>query len=225
KYYESLLKKNNVQILHYNDEFNFSAQCNLGVDYANGEYIILLNNDTEVITDNWIEKLLGPCMRDDVGIVGPKLLFADGTVQHGGILVHRSHPCHYNYGLGRFDPGYYNTAVLPMDVSGVTAACLMSTKDLYKKVGGFDTTFPTNFNDVDFCLKVRETGLNILYYPYVEMYHFESRTRENEEESLEGILKINKAYNLLRQRYPRYFAIGDPFYNPRFKNENCYFMI
>ena len=205
----------NVRVYHYDEPFNFSAEVNLGVEHARGDYVILLNNDTEVITPDWIERMLGPCMRADMGAVGVKLLFPDDTVQHAGVGIFDGIPGHLNHRLPREEPGYYDNARLSMDLSIVTAACMMVKTSVYNEMGGFDTAFKANYNDVDFCLKLRQAGYTVLFEAGVELYHYESFSRPVNDS---GRASKQFVYELalLQSRWPVYFAEGDPFYNKVF---------
>lgn len=169
--------------------------------------------------------MLGPFARNEIGVVGPKLLFEDETVQHAGVIINKIGPCHINYRLPRYSPGYFNTAILPMDLSAVTGACLMTSRSLYDYVGGFDESLATNYNDVDFCLKIRKANKQVLFNPFVELYHFEGMSREKEENTSKGRVDMTKALSLLMTRYPEYFANGDPFYNHNFAENSTNFSI
>ncbi len=226
EYYNELKEVyTNIMIVSFPGEFNFPGEVNYGVKQCKGDYVLLLNNDTEVITENWLEKLLGPCMREDVGAVGAKLLFADGTVQHAGIVINSKGPMHMNYTLPRYAPGYYDTARLSMDVSAVTGACLMSKKSKYELVGGFDELFKIDYNDVDYCLKLQKENLLILYEASVELYHYESLSRDGERISLLEKERFFKERALLMYRWPQYFISGDPYYNKNFTKNSTYYSI
>lgn len=214
-----------IKIVSFPGEFNFPGEVNYGVKNSAGEYIVLLNNDTEVITPGWLEKMLGPCMRKEMGAVGAKLLFADGTVQHAGIVINQKGPMHLNYSLPRLAPGYYDTARLSMNLSAVTGACLMSKKSVYESVGGFDENFKIDYNDVDYCLKLREKGLLVLYEAGVELYHHESVTRDEARQSKREKERFCREKSLLMQKWPGYFIEGDPYYNKNFKKNNTYYCI
>lgn len=158
--------------------FNFSQIVNFGVAQAHGDYLLLLNNDTEVLTPDWIEEMLGPCMRrPDVGAVGAELLYPDDTIQHAGVTLAIDGPAH----LYPYMPSSYNgnlqSVVLDRDMPAVTGACMMTRRDAFDRVGGFDENLPNNYNDTDFCLKLGEQGLRVVYNPEVVMRHYESVSR------------------------------------------------
>lgn len=223
--YYGQLKENDISIdvIPYPKKFNFPEEVNIGVENAKGEYVVLLNNDTEVITPDWLEKMLGPCMRNDIGCVGAKLLFPDRLIQHAGIIMNPDGPMHLNYMLPRYAPGYYDTARLSMDVSAVTGACLMSRKSVYQSVGGFDTTLRIDYNDVDYCLKLREKNLLVLYEAGVELFHYESVTRDGEKVTFGEQKRFFEESAILKQRWAKYYIKGDPYYNKNFASNSVYY--
>lgn len=204
-----------VRILTWKDEFNFSKLMNFGRNNAKGDYLLLLNNDTEVITSNWIELMLGTCARSDVGCVGVKLFYPDGTIQHAGVVVCGSGADHLNKYIPRGVHGYFGLDDLQQDLSAVTAACLMvSTKD-FDAVGGFTEELAVAFNDVDFCLKLRERDLLVVYNPEVELYHYESISRGGET-TVEKEIRFRQEFSYLMNRWASYYVLGDPYSNPNF---------
>ena len=183
-YYQELDGKNGVRVVYWDKEFNYSAINNFGISYAKGEYILCLNNDITVISPEWIEELLANCQRPEVGIVGARLYYPDNTIQHAGIVLGMGGCAGSLFvGLARSRGGYLHKAALQQDLSAVTAACFMVKKEAFEKVGGFEEKLAVAFNDVDFCLKVRHAGYLVVYDPYAELYHHESKTRgyENTE--------------------------------------------
>lgn len=183
-YYQELNGKNGVRVVYWDKEFNYSAINNFGISYAKGEYILCLNNDITVISPEWIEELLANCQRPEVGIVGARLYYPDNTIQHAGIVLGMGGCAGSLFvGLARSRGGYLHKAALQQDLSAVTAACFMVKKEAFEKVGGFEEKLAVAFNDVDFCLKVRHAGYLVVYDPYAELYHHESKTRgyENTE--------------------------------------------
>ncbi len=214
EYYRELEKIPQVRILRWQGEFNYSAVNNFGVSHAAGEYVVLLNNDTEIITEDWLSELAGICRRPEVGVAGARLLYPDGTVQHAGVVMKLAGCCgHVFYGAEREDPGSFARAVLIQDYSAVTGACLMCRREVWDRLGGLDTAFQVAYNDVDFCLRARAAGLLVVYDPYAEAYHYESKTRGYEEGS-EKQARFLREQKLLRERYPQYMEKGDPYYNP-----------
>lgn len=204
-----------IRFLHYDQPFNFSAINNFAVNLTQGEHILLLNNDTEVITPDWLETLLEHSQRPEVGVVGAKLYYPNDTVQHAGIIVGicgiagHSHKC-----LDRNDPGYFNRLDVIQNVSAVTGACMMVKKALYQALGGLDEiNLPIAFNDVDFCLRLREQGYLNVFTPYCELYHHESRSR-GLETTPDKQQRFQQECHYLRQRHMAIFINGDPYYNP-----------
>jgi GT2 family glycosyltransferase len=195
-----------VRRLAYDEPFNWSAVNNRGAAAATGEYLLFLNDDIEVITPDWIECLLEYAQLPEVGAVGPKLLFPEkGGIQHAGVILPDGVPGHAYYRHPAEHEGYFGSAILARNYSAVTGACLMTRTDVFRAVGGFDESFALNFNDVDFCLRLRERGLRIVYTPYAELLHFESVTKS-------GVLKgeVGKFQSVWTpERLGR-----DPFYNP-----------
>ena len=183
-YYQELEDRNGVRVVYWEKEFNYSAINNFGISYAKGDYILCLNNDITVISPEWIEELLANCQRPEVGIVGARLYYPDNTIQHAGIVLGMGGCAGSLFvGLARSRGGYLHKAALQQDLSAVTAACFMVKKEAFEKVGGFEEKLAVAFNDVDFCLKVRHAGYLVVYDPYAELYHHESKTRgyENTE--------------------------------------------
>ena len=183
-YYKELDGKERVRVVYWEKEFNYSAINNFGISYAKGEYILCLNNDITVISPDWLEELLANCQRPEVGIVGARLYYPDNTIQHAGIVLGMGGCAGSLFvGLARSRGGYLHKAALQQDLSAVTAACFMVKKEVFEKVGGFEEKLAVAFNDVDFCLKVRHAGYLVVYDPYAELYHHESKTRgyENTE--------------------------------------------
>ena len=183
-YYQELDGKNGVRVVYWDKEFNYSAINNFGISYAKGDYILCLNNDITVISPEWMEELLANCQRPEVGIVGARLYYPDNTIQHAGIVLGMGGCAGSLFvGLARSRGGYLHKAALQQDLSAVTAACFIVKKEAFEKVGGFEEKLAVAFNDVDFCLKVRYAGYLVVYDPYAELYHHESKTRgyENTE--------------------------------------------
>ena len=183
-YYKELDGKERVRVVYWDKEFNYSAINNFGISYAKGEYILCLNNDITVISPDWLEELLANCQRPEVGIVGARLYYPDNTIQHAGIVLGMGGCAGSLFvGLARSRGGYLHKAALQQDLSAVTAACFMVKKEVFEKAGGFEEKLAVAFNDVDFCLKVRHAGYLVVYNPYAELYHHESKTRgyENTE--------------------------------------------
>lgn len=213
-FYEEIQQRENVRVVYYEGGFNYSKINNFGVEHAKGEYILLLNNDTEIIDPDCIWELLGYCMREDVGIVGAKLCYEDDTIQHAGVVVGFGGMAgHAFIGSSRYEPGYMGRIICAQNYSAVTAACLMTKKSVYKMVGGLTEAFEVAFNDIDFCLKVRKLGKLVVYNPKAELYHYESKSRglENTPEKVE---RFNGEADRLGKIWKELFVQGDPYYNP-----------
>ena len=194
-----------VRRVAYSEEFNYARVANRGVRSATGEYIVLMNDDMEIITPGWMEALLEFAQRDGVGAVGAKLLFPDDRIQHTGIAVIGGGPGHPYYCFPKEDPGYFFSNSVHRNWLAVTGACLMTRKDVYESVGGFNEDFPLNYNDVDFCMKLVASGRRIVYTPYAQLYHYESVSRPRGVTSEEAA----RFQDLWLPRFPI-----DPYVNP-----------
>ena len=166
-----------LRIVPWEGPFNFSAKINRGMVHSRGEYLLLLNDDVEVITGDFIEVLLGLAQEPGVGIVGPMLYFEDGTVQHGGHVYRDGSAGHAAFRWPRERDDLTGSLRVDREVSGVTAACAMVSRQTFERVGGMSALFPGNYNDVDFCLKIRSLGLSAVWTPRAELFHFESKSR------------------------------------------------
>ncbi len=221
-YYKELAENektaSKVKVVTYEGKFNYSKVNNLGVKHADGEYILLLNNDTQVITVNWLEELLMYAQRKDVGAVGGKLYYGDKTIQHAGVVIglgaHRT-AGHTHYKQHRENLGYMGRLCYAQNVSAVTGACLMVKKCMYEEVGGLDEQFEISLNDVDFCLKLREKGYLNVFTPFAEMYHLESISR-GLDDSGEKAERYNKESAMFREKWKEELEKGDPYYNVNF---------
>ena len=214
-YYDEMLKKYpRTKLVKWPGNFNFSAINNFGFRASSGEYIMLLNNDTEIITPDIFESMLYYAMRGDVGMVGARLLYQDGTVQHAGVLVGASGLADHPFkGNARSDPGYMCRAITSHDVSAVTAACIMVPRKVYEEVDGLDEKFEVAFNDVDFCLRIRKAGYLIVYDAQAELFHYESKSR-GIENTPEKFVRFGKESELLSERWDILVHFEDPYYNP-----------
>ena len=216
--YETMEKKygDRFRLVKWDGGFNYSAINNYGIQYAKGEYILLLNNDTEVISPRWIEEMLMYAQQDRVGCVGAKLLYPDNTIQHAGIgfgfLTLAAH-MHKNFPVGH--PGYMGRLVYAQDVYAVTAACLMVRKSVYEQVNGLDESFAVAFNDVDFCVRVREAGYTNVFTPFAQLYHYESKSRGLDENPVKRKRFISEVERF-QKRWAKQLAAGDPCMNPNF---------
>ena len=216
-YYEKIEKEHdNVKVVYREAGFNYSTINNFGFKFAKGDYIMLLNNDVELITPDIFQSMLGFCMRPEVGIVGAKLLYNDHTVQHAGVLVGAGGLAdHVFKGIHEDDPGYMGRAISSQDVSAVTAACLLVKRSVYEEVGGLEDEFQVAFNDVDFCLKVRKAGYLIVYDADVKLFHYESKSR-GMEDTTERFIRFGNEMMLLNSKWDILSTFIDPYYNPNF---------
>ncbi len=216
-YYKELESDPKVKIVTYEGGFNYSKINNAGVKETKGEYLLFLNNDTEVISSDWMEQLLMYAQRKDVGAVGAKLYYADNTIQHAGVVIglgaHRS-AGHTHYKMPREHLGYMGRLCYAQDVTAVTGACLMVKKSIYEEVNGLDESFTISLNDVDLCLKIREKGYLNIFTPFAELYHYESKTRGMEEG--EKLRRYERECAHFRDKWKEQLDAGDPYYNPNF---------
>ncbi len=226
-YYNELSENDKITIVTYGGAFNYSAVNNLGVSHASGEYILLLNNDTEVITVNWMEELLMYAQREDVGAVGAKLYYADKTIQHAGVVIglgaHRT-AGHTHYKQHRQNLGYMGRLCYAQNVTAVTGACLMVKKSLFEEVGGLDEGFAISLNDVDFCLKLREKGMLNVFTPFAELFHHESVSRGLDDNG-EKAERYNRESAKFREKWETALAAGDPYYNVNFSLDRSDFSL
>ena len=232
EYYTSLKEYDNIRVVTYEkpegqNGFNYSAVNNFGVKQTKGDYILLLNNDTEVITVNWMEELLMYAQREDVGAAGAKLYYGNKTIQHAGVVLqlgaHRT-AGHSHYGQSRENLGYMGRLCYAQNVSAVTGACLLVKKSLFEEVGGLDESFAISLNDVDFCLKLREKGLLNVFTPFAELYHYESVSR-GLDDSGEKAERYNRESAHFREKWKSVLEKGDPYYNPNFSLDRSDFAL
>lgn len=216
-YYKELEETySNIKVIYYKGDFNYSKINNYGVKYTHGEYILFLNNDTKVIEPDSIEDMLGVCQREDVGAVGAKLLYEDDTVQHCGVVVG-----YHGYATAAFslidrnDFGYMGRPRVSWDVSAVTAACLMTKREIFDEVGGFDEDFKVACNDVDLCLKIRSLNKWIVEDVFSVWYHYESKSR-GLEDTPEKQARFQSEIARFQKKWPEILKNGDPFHNPNF---------
>ena len=203
-----------LQVLTYRGGFNYSAINNLAVRQCRGEYVLLLNNDTKVITPDWLEKMLMFAQRHDVGAVGAKLLYFDDSVQHSGVLLGLGGIAGHKYcGAHRDAVGSYGENILMQEVSAVTAACMMMRKDVCEQVQGLDEGYAVAFNDVDLCMKIRRAGYHIIWTPEAQLYHFESKSR-GMEDTPDKLARFVSEEDRFHSRWQKELDRGDPFYNP-----------
>lgn len=218
-FYQTLQEDENIKVVYWKGPFNYPQINNYGAAYAKGDYYILLNNDTSIITPGWIEEMLMFAQRKDVGIVGVKLYYPDNTIQHGGVLLGLGGVAgHYFVGLPRGELGYMGRLIYAQNMTAVTAACMMLRKEVWDEIGGLDPEFAVAFNDIDLCMRVRQKGYLVVFTPYAELYHYESKSRGSDTagpayERFVGEVK------LFQNRWQNELDKGDPYYNPNLRLE------
>lgn len=213
QYYKELSQDSRIRLLRWKKEFNYSAINNYGVRHANGEYLLFLNNDVTVITPGWIKELLGVCQRPEVGAAGVKLIYPDNTIQHAGCVIGLGGIAgHMFVDMPANRTGYLHKASILQDMSAVTAACMMMKRTAFEEAGGFTEKLSVAFNDVDLCLKVRKNHKLIVYDPYVQLYHMESKTR-GAEDNKEKVRRFQEEIEYMRCQWIDILKKGDPYYN------------
>ncbi|MBO6215782.1 MAG: glycosyltransferase family 2 protein [Lachnospiraceae bacterium] len=218
-YYDSI--EDMVRIIPMETEFNYSYINNYGAALARGEYLLFLNNDTEVIDGGWMEEMLSYCMMPDIGAVGVKLIYPDGTLQHGGVTVGvRGVAGHAFIGSAANEYGYGYRLDTVQDLSAVTAACMMVKRDVFWEAYAFDENYKVAFNDSDLCLRIRNMGERILFLPDVRLKHFESRSRGRDEADPKKLRRFNRESNLFQREWFYQLLDGDPYYNPNLSYED-----
>ncbi len=212
-YYRELAKDARIRIVRWKSAFNYSAINNYGVKYAKGEYLLFLNNDIEALEEGWLTEMLGVCQRPEVGAVGAKLLYPDGTIQHAGTVIGIGGIAgHMFVNMPGGHSGYLHKASLMLDYSAVTAACMMMKSSLFEQLGGFEERLSVAFNDVDLCLRANETGHLVVYDSYACLRHYESKSR-GAEDSPEKVRRFQEEIEFMRTRWEKLLKAGDPYYN------------
>ncbi len=203
-----------VRVIRYEGSFNYSAINNLGAKEAKGDYLLFLNNDTELIAPDSIGTMLGVCQRPDVGAVGARLYFEDGSIQHAGVVLgYGGIAGHAFREFGPKETGYMNLIIERRDVSAVTAACMLVKRSVFEEAGGFHEGLAVAFNDIDLCMKITEAGYRIVYEPYAEFRHYESKSRGYEDTPGKQE-RFKSEVRVFQERWGERIAKGDPFYNP-----------
>jgi O-antigen biosynthesis protein len=206
-YLNEVSRNSKVRIINYDHQFNYSRINNVAVREANGSVLLFLNNDIEVINADWLREMVSHAVRPEIGAVGARLYYPDGTVQHAGVLLgYKGRAGHmYRYASPHW-LGYWARGVLIQNLTAVTAACMAVRKEIFEAVGGFDEkNYTVTFNDVDLCLRIHEQGYRNLYTPYAELYHHESKTR--------GLLAFQSEEDFFSNQWKSYIE-NDPAYNP-----------
>ena len=211
EFYKKIDGRHHVRVLYWDKEFNYSAINNFGAAQAKGEYLLLLNNDTEVITKGWMKELLSHCQRPEVGMVGAKLYFPDNTIQSAGTIIGMGGMADHAFvNMDRKKSGYMHRASIQVDMSGVTAACAMVKRSVYEEVHGLEEKLTVAFNDVDLGLKIVTAGYLIVFDPYAELYHYESKSRGINDEKKE---RHAREVKYTQEKWADFLAAGDPCYN------------
>ena len=203
-----------MRLLAYDKPFNYSAINNFAVQQAKGEVIVLMNNDIEIISSNWLTEMVSHCLRDDIGCVGAKLYYPNNTIQHGGVVLGIGGVAGHSHKYFPKDhPGYFKRLKITQNFSAVTAACLAVRKSVFEQVGGLNEKDLTiAFNDVDFCLKVQQAGYRNVWTPYAEMIHHESISR-GAEDTPEKVARFNQEVDYMKTTWGDHLN-SDPCYNP-----------
>ena len=213
-YYEKLQKEcSRARVLTYTGEENISQIYNFAVKTVSGEYLLLLDPLTQMINTSFMSEMLGYCMREDVGIVGAKLIYEDDTIAHAGIVLGFGGAFGYVFrGKSRYIAGYESRVICAQDYSAVSGACMMVKRSVYEEAGGMTEEFSNRFHDIDFCLKARKAGWLVVYNPYAEGYYY--GTKEAAVPVVEGKTKDNREAELLVKKWETEIKAGDPYYNP-----------
>ncbi len=216
-YYRQLERQGNVRVVPWTKPFNYAAVNNYGAAHARGEVLLFLNNDVEAINPDWLEWMVKHALRPEVGVVGAKLLYADDTIQHAGIVVGMGGVAgHVHLRYPRDAEGYMRLLRITHNCAAVTGACLMTRRAVFEEAGGFDESFVLAFNDVDLCLQIQALGYRVIWTPEAELYHLESKTR-GYEDTPEKHARFSREYKLFVTKWQRYIQTGDPYFNPNFR--------
>ncbi len=227
-YYKTLEASHSVKICYLDIEFNYSKLNNFASKHASGDYYILLNNDIEIITPEWIEEMLMYAQRDDVGAVGAMLYYPDNTIQHAGVIMRlgaqriAGHAFHKSH---RVDVGYMGRLCYSQNMSAVTAACMMVKKSVFDEINGFDEDLAVAYNDIDLCARIRQAGYLIVWTPYAEAYHYESKSRGYEDASPEKRARFEKEVAYFKEKWADLLEKSDPYYNPNFTLDSADFAL
>jgi GT2 family glycosyltransferase len=209
-------------VIRDDSPFNYSRLNNAAVGHAEGQILCLLNDDVEVLTPGWLEEMVSFAARPDVGAVGARLWYPDGTLQHGGVIIGIGGVAgHAHPRLPKGDGGYFSRGVLQQELSAVTGACLVLRRSVFEEVGGLDEGIAVAFNDVDLCLRIRAAGYRIIWTPFAELIHHESASR-GQEDNPEKIARFNREVRFMLERWGATLD-DDPHYNPNLaKTSGCF---
>jgi len=214
KFYRELQENEKIKVIFWDKGFNYSAINNYGAEHANGDYLLFLNNDTEVITPDWLQEMLMFAQKPKTGAVGAMLYYPDDTIQHAGVILDTGgEPMHLDKHCVRYHKGHMNRLMHVHNLSAVTAACMMTPKKVFVGLGGFDERFPVAYNDIDLCMRIRKADRLIVFTPHAELYHYESKTR-GYEDTPEKKKRLADDINLFQSLWKEELDKGDPYYDP-----------
>ena len=225
-YYENIQREHaNVRVVTWEGKFNYSTVNNYGARFCTGDYLLLLNNDIEVITPEWIEEMLMFAQRADVGAVGAKLYYPDRTIQHAGVCLGLGGVAgHYFHHMSQENVGYMGRLLYPQNMAAVTAACMLLRREIWDKVGGLDEDWAVAFNDVDLCMRIRKAGYLIVWTPYAELIHYESKSR-GQDDTPQKRKRFEDEVLRFQSRWAKELEAGDPYYNPNFTLNRSDFVV
>lgn len=216
KYYEEISKFDNIKVIKWDNPFSYSAVNNFAVNYAQGDILIFLNNDIQIDSSSWLKNMLEHAIKKEVGVVGAKLYYPDNTIQHAGLILgmgkHRV-AGHHHYRFPGDSFGFWGRLQVIQNLSAVTGACMMLRKEVFEEVKGFDEGFQLAYNDVDLCIRIREKGYLIVWTPYAELYHHESKSR-GYENTLEKQERFEREVEYFHKKWQHILDKGDLYYNP-----------
>lgn len=225
EYYEELAKIKNIRLITWEKAFNYSSINNFAAEHAKGDYLILLNNDTEIISASWIEEMLMFCQRPEVGAVGGKLYYTDDTLQHGGIVIGiMGIASHTQVHYPRDNQGYMYNLTYARNVSCVTAACMMIRKEVFFELGGLNPKFEVTFNDLDLCMRMRAAGYLIVFTPFAELYHDESKSRGSDY-APQNHRRFAGEVHRFQCLWSKEIAKGDPYHNPNLRRDTSEYVV
>ena len=214
-----------MRVVTWEGTFNYSAVNNYGVQFCTGEYLLLLNNDTKVVTPGWIEEMLMFAQRSDVGAVGAMLYYPDKKIQHAGVCLGLGGVAgHYFQHVNKRNLGYKGRLLYPQNMSAVTAVCMLLRREVWDKVGGLDEDWAMAFNDVDLCMRIRKAGYLIVWTPFAELIQYESKSRGTED-TPEKQKRFEGEVLRFQSRWAKELEAGDPYYNPNFSLDRSDFFV
>ncbi|WP_017221013.1 glycosyltransferase [Moritella dasanensis] len=224
-YYKEISNYSQCEVIRHDYPFNFSELCNVGANHSKGDYLLFLNDDTEVLTPDWLERLLGYARLKHIGAVGAKLLYPNQTIQHSGLTSIYAGPAHALMGVDKNEPGYFLRNSIEYNWLAVTGACLMIEKNKFDAIGQFDESFPIAYNDVELCYRLHDREFYNVVIPAVELIHYESISRGNDDQCKEKQLRLKKELGRLNAKYSHLQKGHDPYFNPNFHPNGTKFEI